>query len=210
MAIYNEILAGRFARGLQKLFAMKGGVPAKQLAGEITPVLPLLVGVENRFLESWDRFATPLHVAAGGAGFNSAIRIRNPKGSNLIAVFEKIAFLNIDTAAADTPSVQIAPAIADYATAINFGNTRLDARTSRQTTGLIGTQANDATAVGLGQSVMRVAFQASQMVDCILFEEQELTLLPGDTLQGITGAQNFPLEINLMWRERFLEDSERQ
>jgi len=36
MAKFNEILAGRYNRFLQKLFQMKGGPPSAQLSSEIT------------------------------------------------------------------------------------------------------------------------------------------------------------------------------
>src|SRR5437879_1331505 len=91
MARYNEILVGRFNRFLQKVFAMKGEPPAPQLAGEISPNFQLFSGVENRYLEAWDRFAAGVNVAPV-AGNLSGIRLRNPAGSNIVAVLERVTF----------------------------------------------------------------------------------------------------------------------
>src|SRR5260370_12899082 len=82
MAIFNEILEGRFNRGLQKLFAIKGGPPVRQLGGEIMPVHPLRSGVENLWLEGWNRFVafTDLTTRVGQI---VGVRMRNPIGSNV-------------------------------------------------------------------------------------------------------------------------------
>src|SRR5437899_398976 len=103
MAIYNEILAGRFARGIQKIFSMKGGVPTKQLSGEVMPIIKLedSTSLENRVTHSWRSFAYRGSQALGGAGTFAAVRLRNPSASNVVAVLEKITLLNLT--GADTP-----------------------------------------------------------------------------------------------------------
>jgi hypothetical protein len=45
--------------------------------------------------------------------------------------------------------------------------------------------------------------------DFILFNDQELTLLPGDALQVNSGQNALTLLISAIWRERSLEESER-
>src|SRR6266849_3136440 len=90
MAIFNEILEGRFNRALQKLFAIKGGPPVRQLGGEIMPVFPVFNGVENRYLEGWNLYGVCTSQAAGGAGVPSSVRLRNPISSNTIAVITRI------------------------------------------------------------------------------------------------------------------------
>jgi hypothetical protein len=45
--------------------------------------------------------------------------------------------------------------------------------------------------------------------DFILTDDQEITLLPGDTFDMRSVTVNAGLTINVIWRERFLEDTER-
>jgi hypothetical protein len=45
--------------------------------------------------------------------------------------------------------------------------------------------------------------------DLILLEDHQFPILPGDALTIVNQGLNSPLQVNLMWRERFLEDSER-
>src|SRR5262245_7573687 len=89
MALQNEILVGHFARGLQKLTAIKGPAPAVQLGGDIVPVIPLPLGVEYRALDSWNRFSGAINITAG-AGQVGGVRLRNPLNSGAIAVIEKL------------------------------------------------------------------------------------------------------------------------
>src|SRR5260221_9578742 len=89
MAQYNEILTGRYNRFIQKLFSMKGRPPARQLSGDIQMQLTFFNGAENRYLEGWNRymfFTSP----ALGAGIPAASRLRNPAGSNVVAVLERV------------------------------------------------------------------------------------------------------------------------
>src|SRR5262249_21216739 len=89
MAIFNEILVGRFNRRLQKLTGIKGMAPAPQLSSEIMAVIPLFFGVENRALESWGRFSA-FAAATGGAGQSAGFRIRIPGSTNVVVVIEKL------------------------------------------------------------------------------------------------------------------------
>jgi hypothetical protein len=45
--------------------------------------------------------------------------------------------------------------------------------------------------------------------DAIIFEDQELTLLPNQQITVRTAAVNVQLIVSGLWRERFLEESER-
>src|SRR5260370_34272425 len=97
MANFNEILEGRFNRGLQKLFAIKGGPPVRQLGGEIMPVHPLRSGVENLWLEGWNRFVAFTDLTSG-VGQIVGVRMRNPIGSNVMGGLEGVWSLNGTTA----------------------------------------------------------------------------------------------------------------
>jgi len=91
MAIFNEILVGRYNRALQKIFGIKGSPPVRQVAGEITPAISMFYGVEHRITESWNRYA--IGVAAGPVAAQVCnFRYRNPRGSGVLAVLEKVIF----------------------------------------------------------------------------------------------------------------------
>jgi hypothetical protein len=204
MARFNEILSGRFNRALQKLLSMKGGPPSAQLASEITVNLQFnQMGVDFRFLEGWNRFASAGSVAAGGA---SNLKLRNPPQSNVIAVVESLI---LSSAAAQAYFLSQETGGTDFTTAngvrcldnrpVNAGASTLGAtlRSSQQTGaaltgGVIG-----------NQSVL-----ANTPFQWIQHEDHQLTLAPGDALivQGIAGVVLF---FTFWWRERFLEDSER-
>src|SRR5258708_29726980 len=93
MAIFNEILEGRFNRGLQKLFAIKGKPRVSQAGGEVMPVHPLYSGRGTLCLEGWNgygQFVSASSVVAQVTG----IRFRNPPNSNIVAVIEKLTLFD--------------------------------------------------------------------------------------------------------------------
>src|SRR5438477_3626029 len=97
MARYNEMLVGRFARSVQKLFGIKGEVPVASLAGEVQVGHTFFHGTENRYLEDWRTFGSRFATAAVAAQ-TSAIRFSNPSNSNIIAVVQS---LMVSTCVAD-------------------------------------------------------------------------------------------------------------
>ena len=216
MAIFNEILSGRFNRSLQKIFAIKGSPPVRQLGGEITPTHSIFSGVENRFPESWQRFGFLLNAPAGGAGILAACKLRNPPGSNVVCVIESFimsfASLNIVGAVID-----LGASLTDYATVLAPPRTALDNRQVLNgqpvsvailsvTAGLTAQQVPPTIAVipisTIGGS--SPVWQQIQHVD------QELTVLPGDAIQARDSTSgNSTLSLSVTWRERVLEDSER-
>jgi len=201
MAIFNEILAGRFNRGLQKFFSMKGRAVTPQLSGEVVPVLPFFWGLEARYLESWNRFGSFTNTAAVAAQ-NSVGRIHNPTGSGVIVVLEKLAFThgiqgtvnleygaNVDLA---TPS-----------TIIGF-----DLRGGPQLGGSVCV-VSSANNVGTFNTFAIPNIGANQQFDWILFDEQELLINPGNSISVRNSTVNDFLQVNFVWRERALEESEK-
>lgn len=200
MAAYNEILAGRYNRMLQKLFSMKGDPPARSLTGEVTPIFPFFNGVENRYLEGWDRFGMTVYTAAVAAQ-NSAFQIRNPLGSNAIAAIEK---MTITVTVADLVEIRIATGLADLANVVP--TTRLDARTIRPGSMMVLSQGNNIAAAGSVIDHVAVAANASQGV--IFTDDQEIVILPGDGIRLNTIGLNEILRVSFQYRERPLEPSE--
>lgn len=209
MAVYNEILVARYNRLLQKLTAIKGGPPAAPLGAEIMPVLPLEdFGAENRSIAGWDRFGLNTQAAAG-VGLLAKVQIRNPADSVTVAVIEKLAFLLIG-ATQDFPTVLIATTNVDLVTVISTNGARFDPR-GRRGSKLVVSIAT--TAGGLGGFIIwngtGSGANGSGIVEVITTRNQEIPLLPGDSLALVGSVANTPLTPSFFWRERFLEDSER-
>lgn len=202
MAVKNEILAGRYNRFLQKFLSMKGSPPSPQLASEIMAVWSMFHGVENRYLEGWDRFGI-FTQSASGAGVTGGIRVRNPVGSNVIAVFEKIfTFTNT----ADNPILDHGASTTDLGNLIALNITRFDSRGRTSPSLILSQQTNP---LGLLNNVKwQGLLVANSQLDLILFEEQEVVLLPGDALQYRTTVFNIQASVSWWWRERALEESE--
>lgn len=207
MARYNEILVGRYNRLIQKVLGMKGEASLFQFSTEMMAVLPMFMGVENRYLESWDRFGASFS-QPGVAAVTSGIRLRNPIGSNVIAVAEKI-FVHNAAAAVDQPLLQVGPAAADLNTVTTMPGARMDSR-GRPNPSLINSRSAAVSATNLAANLLQYALNANtQNFDLITFEEQEIPMLPGDALQVISNTVNTQMSVSFFWRERFLEESER-
>ncbi len=206
MARYNEILVGRYNRYLQKLFSMKGEAPAPQLASEISAHLLLFHGVENRNLEGWDRFG--VIISAPAVALNqSAVRWRNPASSNVVAVFEKV-LVQIGGGGSVVPCYLGGVAGADLAAAAAAGG-RLDPRGRSAHTLILSLQNTTPGAPTFGAQILQPGMAAFATTDLILEENQELPLLPNDAFQVVSNLVNNSLVVSAIWRERFLEDSER-
>lgn len=219
MAVYNEILTGRHNRFSQKLFGIKGPAPTPQVSSEIVMQHPISHGAENRYLESWERFAAFVHVAAVAAN-QSAIRLRNPAGSNVVIVIEQLlSYLDNSSSLVDLHggSVNV-----DLAIVPNFSSgIRLDAR-GRQGSGSGATlvwssQASTPSAPGgANDSIRGERFHPGQLTQSQLVHHNwvtgptdEFPILPGDYVQLTCFTVDIGITANAVWRERQLEESER-
>jgi hypothetical protein len=92
MALANEILVPRYNEALHKLLAMKEGAPAPQLSPDIQPVLDVTGGSFEmlRLLGVIPWIATFNY--GPHAGEYSYAGVRNPPGSNIITVVERVLF----------------------------------------------------------------------------------------------------------------------
>jgi hypothetical protein len=213
MAIFNEILSGRYNRALQKLFAIKGSPPVRQVGGEIVPVMTMGYGVENRFVELWNRYAAGVAVGPVAAQVCN-FRFRNPLGSNCIAVLEKIIWTpnqndslswgrNL-SGGVTLPTTDLTVAISGIAIdlrqlipGLTPGPSNSVIRFSRDT----GSSANNFT-YGFAQALANTTYEL------IIEEQHELPLSPGDVFQLDTGVVNGKSFLSAIWRERALEESE--
>ena len=204
MARFNEILAGRFNRALQKFLGMKGGPPAPQLASEITTNLQFnQMGADFRYLEGWERFWAFIAMAPS-VGNNNGIQLRNPITSNVVLVIEKISFWQ---SPADFLNVTVTHAGGPQTDLTNVQATdRIDTR-GRTASTLVMSSFSPAAQLAIG--VQRYSGNVANLeVQEILTEDQELLMLPGDLMRFTSIAVNLNTVMNFIWRERSLEDSE--
>lgn len=208
MARFNEINVGRYNRFLTRLFQMKGASAAPQLASEIQPSFQLFAGIENRVLENWDRFSNAFNQAATPAVF-STLRFRNPAGSNVIAVFEKLAWFAQTAGALQVNLERSNVTTVDLGAIATSALHRMDPR-GRDSYTIVLSSGTSATGAGIGVVHGSSAVSGIDvMEEMILYENQEIPLLPGDTIQLIAQTANISLGVHAIWRERSLEESER-
>jgi len=208
VARFNEILVGRFNRALQKVTGIKGAASTPVLASEIVPSFPMFWGAENRYLESWNRFAIFSTVAAVAANVSICI-LRNPPGSNVVAVVEKILVSNANAAAQEHKIFLEYTASGGDLTPVAAKS--LDFRTGAQASTCIFSAGN--TAAAAGTAILDCFVPPSQSFDFINTDIQEITLLPsgasGTRLIVGPAGTNLIASVSMIWRERFLEESER-
>jgi hypothetical protein len=205
MAVYNEVMVGRYVRFLQKFLGIKGRQPAPlTFSGELSAMWPLFHGVENRYLESWDRYAFAFALAAGGAGNFNQFRIRNPAASNAITVFERIAFCS---SVADSPLLTHGAAAADLTSAVTITNARWDSR-GRPTSAMIASDNSVTPQTNLASTAYAANTAANVPIEFIWYENQEIPLLPGDAIQITSNVGNQGNQAMFWWRERALEEGE--
>ncbi len=204
MAKYNEILVGRYNRLIQKLLSMKGTATLQTFSSEMQATISMFFGVENRYLELWDRFANGVLIAAGGLGISTGVRLRNPGGSNVISVVELCCVTNA-VALADSCSLRFGATALDLAAVQPSGSSGLDSRGRAAPTLIL----SSGTASNLGRDFGKRSFVASGSADFILDENQEIPLLPGQAVEIDQVTANQQLAVSYVWRERLLEESER-
>jgi len=199
MAIFNEILAGRFNRALQKIFAIKVSPPVRQLGGEIMPVHQVASGVEHRAMEGWDRFAASVN-APGAPGTNAGVQLRNPVGSGALVVIEKIVLSSTTSGV-----MHISQAVFTLNLLNVFVGFRMDSR-GRPQSAAVPSSSSGTTDLAVQQQSHNLVANVDNYL--IANENQEWPLLPGDTLRFVAVTVNVNMDVELIWRERTLEESE--
>jgi len=206
MARLNEILVGRFNRVFQKVYGIKGPPPVSTLAPEIMPVHPIAGGVELRWPDGWTRWSFSL-VITQTAGQGEAIQIRNPAGSNVIGVVEKITITNATNGTAITICIpQGAGDLANITSVAPMDGRQGAPAVVRSV--LIPSFALTTTAVASAMEI--VASPLSVFTQVIVRADQEIPVPPNTAVLITTGANlNLAVTFTIQWRERFLEEGER-
>jgi hypothetical protein len=211
MAIFNEILVGRFNRSLQKAFGIKGSPPVRQLAGEVQPAYQIQSGVENRYLESWNRFFL-FSLFGASVGNNNGLQFRNPVGSNVIVVMEELR-LSTNTApdAISQTRTRFGATTTDLTNIFNAAG--LDSRQGSPTSVPSSSMVISGFSPAANFAVTEASYQlavANQDYSEILIEDNQWVILPGDTVRLTSLGVNEISRFSFKWRERYLEESERQ
>jgi hypothetical protein len=207
LARFNEILAPRFNRFLTKMLSMKGGAPSPQLSGDIIPVLPVEeISVESRFHAGWNRFSVGITIG-GVVAQTNAVQIRNPRGSNVIAVVEELSFFSASAGnEVDLQAIIGSSAAQDVDLAVVNNGIPLDARNP----GVSGVcKISSGNNVAGGAVAARYQNPVNAVAHTMRTANHQLVLAPGTIYFVLQGITNTALTVNFIWRERFLEESER-
>jgi len=208
MAIFNEILSGRFNRGLQKFFAIKGSPPVRQLGGEIMANVQFnQMGVDFRYLEGWNLFRASLVIGPSAAN-NNGVQFRNPAGSSIVAVFASTRFF--DAAAGQSINMSLIRAPQVELTNV-FAATSMDPRGVPAVASGSGIILSGFSPVPNFAVVGEIWSLPTQPIEyeTIHFDDQETLIFPGDTIRYATSVVNTTTRFSFRWRERVLEESER-
>ncbi len=185
---------------------MKGDAVSPQLAGEIQPGLTFPWGAEFRYLEQWNRFSISGNTTEAGGLTAAKFRLRNPPGSNVVGVVERLVIQS--SLLGDTIFVAQGPIAGDLSTLST--PQRLDARIQAASGVLIPSSftSGGPDSPQIGRYKIGAA---NTMYEQIFDWIQEFTLLPGDGLGLSSATVTAGTELGwwLIWRERFLEESER-
>lgn len=211
MAVYNEILAGRLNRFVQKLLSIKGPTSLVAVSADLRFIHPISSGIENQYLQGWDHFGLATFVGAAGAGNLSLFELRNPPGSGIVGVVTR-AFggesIATNTAFGLNTQLQLARG------ATTDQNTLLSPigwdQRGRPAPTLI-TSSNTAAVTGVG-GIHQILGQASAPAFALtelMAPGLEIPVLPGTAVYIQSGNVNVALEAMFWWRERPLEDSEK-
>ena len=209
MAIFNEILVGRWNRALQKQFAIKGTPPVRQLGGEVMPVINITKpgAREFRFLHGETMWGV-LNTIAAVAASSGFIFLRNPPNSGILIIVERIVWFP----SAAGQSVQLIRNITTGFAAGSAGST-LDYRQGGNPAGVIGQ--STAGAVAGGGTYGQFSRNGTDSLELINREEDFIVMNPGSAALAnsnnvglVLQQQNAALNVSFWWRERPLEESE--
>lgn len=179
---------------------MKGGGGLMDVEQALRMVLSFATGVEERYLEGWNRFAIVVNQPAVAAQF-SRTRIRNPVGSNMVAVLEQLSYTS---GSLDVPFVTYGATTTDLSSLVTVTFSRMDPRGSPQPTAILS-QAAQASG---GTPFLQRSILANTNLDFINTVDQEIPILPGQVVDTQANAANVNSIVTYIWRERALEASE--
>lgn len=193
----------RFSRWLEARFNVKGGVPIVDINPSLDLCYSYVNGNDDRYLQGWNRFGFGVG-QAGAAAQNAALQLRNPAGSNVIAVVER---LGVKVTAATFSTVQVSVkytgTITDFGTPV--ASTAIDGRQQQGSALVASSTANGVGFTGVLYFAPCLNALETQLIVTL---NQEIVLTPGSAFIAIDQTLNEGIQINCFWRERALEQSE--
>lgn len=214
MGLANEIQSGRFNRFAQKLLGIKGGPPVPTVSSDFQNVIPFPQNLgADYYLASIDLFGFAVTLTGLAANI-SFLEVRNPTGSNVAIVV--VLASAYETAAADQFGFNLyKTATADQGTAL-AGSSALpwDRRSQRiAPAAIVSWNAGSAFVSPSVAAGARTIVQLSGAINTpvqLIPPGFEIPVMPGDAC-GISTLNNaVALSASIWWRERVLEESERQ
>ena len=201
MALFNEILEGRYGLLLSKLLSMKGADSgAPQLSGDVVPALILESDPPEWAALAGTRLCCGHNqAAAGGAGNRTQIGLLNPANSGIIARLELI--LAGSTAAVFGFPVRSNPTIGASGANVGVRDTRI-----QQTPACTVNQKNNTAAAGTTRMVFFPEASAAGgywgklRCDWVIHPGQGIIIDPGNDNQDMQAA--------FVWRERAANNAE--
>ena len=211
MARFNEILVGRFNRAVQKLFAIKGGPPTAQVSSEVGVQIPFgQMGADFRYLEGWALFAAAINLAPSVGNANGVqFSLDNPNVPRITNIVAVLTRLQIITSLADVITVS-----ENFAPNLNLTNVgtgiRLDSRGSRSASAL-NVSSSQGVIPAFGFTINQFSTQPNVPYEIILPDEMGIPMngIHNIRLNSLVPTLNVQWYVNVWFRERFLEDSER-
>ena len=168
-------------------------------------MLPFFSGIENRYLESWDTFFGVL-VAPGVAAQTGSVRIVNPAGSNVIAVVQSVKISKLSAGTLNGNFGRGAGTAVNLGTAATGMNPDIRGRVNSTS---VLSQGTGVLALPINWASFTFGVAAAFDLELINNENQEWILTPGCAYELVNQTVNEAMHVNWIWRERFLEDSER-
>lgn len=204
MALFNEILVGRYNSILHKLLNMKEGAPAPTLASDVVATICLeLDRPEWQFLGG-EWFGSVFTSKIADAGNLSYMGIFNGAATGVLAIVEGILVTNIN-AAATTYNVVVGGTTGLTGTV--RGNAH-DRRFTKQSTCLVGSGVEAALT---GSRIYQLTIPAGES----RLMSFPVILPPTDVIPGLisnvtvtTAAINTEVRGSFFWREHQMEPSE--
>lgn len=191
-----------FNRWMEKRFNVKGGPTVVDIDPAMRLVYDYPSGNDDSYLQGWSRYMVCANQAAVAAQF-AEFRLRNPVGSNVVAVIERISCLT--AAAADTFLLTAGSSTLDLATI--QAPARLDPRAGPNPT-IIVSNSTSASASGSNGPFFGIAAVNTANTEFIRYRDEQFPILPGFLLDIKNNAANTACFFSVLWRERTLETSE--
>jgi hypothetical protein len=206
VALFNEILEGRYGLILSKLLSMKGSdTGAPQLSGDLVSTFVLEADAPEWYALGGGRLCFGQgQLAAGGAGNRSVVALSNPASSGIIARLEYITFAS--TAAFFGAPIRSNPNVTGMGTSSTVGVR--DARIQQTPSCAIRTT-NGFAVGGTLRTVVFPDFSAAAIyAGRIDVSNMGIVLSPNTAIQVDCGNDNQDFQCSFWWKERAANDGE--